>query len=1121
LGGRASGFRAFLDRWEGIPEHRRVGRFTFPSLDLQESIMRFVALALFVMVPAAALASHPVVPTLLRQEANGAALPPGAFLATGETVNLYATSGSGSCGSGTYFLEAELQLVSLPFTGTPTHSSSMLKPSCVALEYPPVVVSNLAPGDYKWQVRERITTSSAWAIFNAGNTAFTIAPPNVPDILIDSVTLNMNPSPPANSLEFTTTGLFRNRGAVSTGPFQWRVWLSTTPTISSQSSVIWTSTTAINLDAAGTAGESASVTSGTILLNPRPPPGAYYVLIEADPHPTAGCTQMCGDVHEFDELNNVRSTASYFINGVDLVATSITNGPATAQPGNTFNLAVSFFNQGADPVVDAQGNLRPVTFRIVASRTGTITAQDQVVFWNTVTFAGGQTHNLTIPITLPPGILGGPVTWGLILDPLNEVIEALENNNTASSAAQTTIQQADLEAVSMDLVDLFSGVSTRTGDFGQQARFRVTMKNVGNYAAIPTHVSVILSKDNSLSLIADQRIEPDVAVPALGIGLTATHDVVVTLPTKDKANNDLATGDYFFFVQLDSFNAIHEVNESNNVLSSAAAVGPVRLRTPQQDYAVIKVNTSATGAGGDALFIERQLRNVGTSAGQPTDYACYASANAIITPFDFALPFLNADGTTVARRPVTLAAGALDNKTELVRVPGHIPAGSFFIGCVVDPDNALSELSKANNAAATATPVAFSAQKFQVATLNLPDGTLGQPYMVRLGTTGALSAVTWTPATPAPGLALSATGELAGTPNEHGVFTFTAFAHSGGFTAQRTLTVRVIPPTSELAITTDNLPPVINSTSLTYQAQLSAVGGTKPYAWALVGGTLPNGLTLDPQTGIIGGILKPGVANGETTITIRLRGALGSEVTRQLKIRVLPPGSLAIFSLGLSDGMVGREYLTDLAAVMAGGLTLSPPLQWSVVSGTLPPGLKLETHVDNATGLVSGTPTLAGAYDFTVQVSDALGRVDTAAYIVVIHTNALKVSWAEPPPVLRPGEPVALGVTATGTGGATFRLFSGTLPEGLELSADGKITGTLPEDAAQGTFNFAVGAEDAMGARGIGAFAVEVRSPPVAVGCSSAGGGPTGLLAFIALAFLGLLRVRRRPVRALAARPRR
>lgn len=71
-----------------------------------------------------------------------------------------------------------------------------------------------------------------------------------------------------------------------------------------------------------------------------------------------------------------------------------------------------------------------------------------------------------------------------------------------------------------------------------------------------------------------------------------------------------------------------------------------------------------------------------------------------------------------------------------------------------------------------------------------------------------------------------------------------------GQTANRTYALNVV---DTLAVTTTALPDgLINST---YDITLTAAGGTGPYTWSvLAGSVLPNGLTLDPTTGQLSGI---------------------------------------------------------------------------------------------------------------------------------------------------------------------------------------------------------------------------------------------------------------------------
>src|SRR5581483_3985350 len=71
-----------------------------------------------------------------------------------------------------------------------------------------------------------------------------------------------------------------------------------------------------------------------------------------------------------------------------------------------------------------------------------------------------------------------------------------------------------------------------------------------------------------------------------------------------------------------------------------------------------------------------------------------------------------------------------------------------------------------------------------------------------------------------------------------------------------------------------------------------------------------------------------------------------------------------------ATGTVGAGYSS--AATAAGGL---PPYTFSIAAGSLPPGLSLNT----STGAITGTPSSAGSYSFSIKVTDSSGQASVSS----------------------------------------------------------------------------------------------------------------------------------------------
>ena len=255
---------------------------------------------------------------------------------------------------------------------------------------------------------------------------------------------------------------------------------------------------------------------------------------------------------------------------------------------------------------------------------------------------------------------------------------------------------------------------------------------------------------------------------------------------------------------------------------------------------------------------------------------------------------------------------------------------------------------------------------------------------------------------------------------------------------------------SDLVVTTTSLPN--GQIGVAYSQTLQATGGQTPYSWSTVGGTLPAGLTLS-SGGVISG--TPTTA-GTSNFTVRATDSQGTPDTDDQALSITIPANLVITTASLPGGTVGTAYSQTLAAT--GGVTA---YSWSVVSGSLPAGLSL----GSSTGAISGTPTTANTYNFTVRVTDSQSPADTDDQALSIVVTAGVQDLVITTTTL-PGGTVgaAYSQTIAATGGVapySWSISSGTLPSGLSIgSSTGVISGT-PTTA--GTSNFTVRVQDSQG----------------------------------------------------------
>jgi len=248
-----------------------------------------------------------------------------------------------------------------------------------------------------------------------------------------------------------------------------------------------------------------------------------------------------------------------------------------------------------------------------------------------------------------------------------------------------------------------------------------------------------------------------------------------------------------------------------------------------------------------------------------------------------------------------------------------------------------------------------------VVTSSLPSGSLGGTYSQPLAAAGGTAPYSWSivpgaGSLPA-GLSLSSGGSISGTPAIAGTFNFTLQLNdSESHSAQKALSITITPPALE--ITTVSIPSARRGTAFNYQ--LAAIGGTPPYTWLVSSGSLAPGLNLATTTGVISG--TPSLS-GNFGFTIDVTDSESRTAGKALSIQVTP-GQLSIGATMSFDAIQGAAF--NYQPTVAGGIA---PYAWSISSGVLPAGLAL----NSASGLISGTPSVADTFSFVLTVSDWSG----------------------------------------------------------------------------------------------------------------------------------------------------
>jgi hypothetical protein len=302
------------------------------------------------------------------------------------------------------------------------------------------------------------------------------------------------------------------------------------------------------------------------------------------------------------------------------------------------------------------------------------------------------------------------------------------------------------------------------------------------------------------------------------------------------------------------------------------------------------------------------------------------------------------------------------------------------------------------NSGATSTVNITVNEAPQFTTLTLPNGANGVGYSQQVAAEFGVTPYTFAAACPGggthclpPGLSINSnTGTIVGTPTTSGTFTFAVKLTDNAFVPLSVTSDQftvIINPATPLTISSTVLPNATVGT--TYTTSVQATGGVPPYSWSLPANSLPPGLTFNTTSGQISGTpTVAGVFSFFPTVTDSSipPQTFTPPASKPVTITVAGVPTLKAVTPTLPGGAVATGYSASLVAT--GGV---PPYTWSITSGQLPSGLRLNPQ----SGTITGIPILVTTSSFTVQVTDSIGspaasqNLSISIAVGTVSTNSL------------------------------------------------------------------------------------------------------------------------------------
>lgn len=817
------------------------------------------------------------------------------------------------------------------------------------------------------------------------------------------------------------------------------VYLSSDATLGATDPLVGTVTT--------TAPNGTTTAPVTITVPPGTPDGDYYLLVEVDPD---------NNFPEVNETNNVGVATQRFATAYELSATGlVVRNSGGVNAGDTLNADLTVTHNGVPRV----GSLDVALF---ASSDQLYDANDHPVGAVTVTLTGQNVETVAVSGTLPQ-LAPGPYYLVARLDPNNLLAEANENNNTLvgpvpfSTGPDFTVGTITIPAEvtpggTMSVVTTINSVAV---PYTGAVDYRL-FASAGNNTLEPTDTNLGSFTVN----FAGQANRSD--------------NQTITFP------GALPAGRYFIIASVDPTARVVEVSETNN---SGASATPL-ANAP--DFGASNVAlTPAILEVGLTANLAATARSTGAAFTGNVPYRVYLSGDNLFDPGDQAVY----NGTVFVPG---LSTAAITASFPLRALPGEpqFNPGSYFVILVVDPDRATAEADENNNTSVGAAAITIRGADLFVPQISTnPVAFIGLPIEVELTienddvadarnfryayylSTNNIIRVTDQQ------VFLSGSATVAANSSE----VFRDTVNLPTFTSTQTLYLGVIvdiysavPETSE----SNNTKVVVNPLAIVFpipnmRAQIvgtatAAAAGEQLAVTRLLlnDGVAPVAnfeyryyLSSNPQIStddILLGSFQASLGTAEDDYGIDLMNVPSGTQAGNYYLGLLVDPDDVVDEVDEGDnGALGPvvpiyraaiQFVTDTlprgtigvpyeVAISARGGAV--PLTYVVQSGTLPRGLSL----DSASGILGGTATEEGVFNFTLRASAGTAYADRSFTLRIIAPT-VEIAVATPSlPTAVVGRDYQTQLVAVGGTLPYEWVAVSRLPSGLSLSSSGVLSG--------------------------------------------------------------------------------